>query len=191
MTSLLSFTGLAVARGDRLLQRDLRGAVAAGELMHVRGPNGTGKTSLLEVLAGLRMADSGQVERAAPLHWVGHRNGFAAPLTPHENLVFWCRLQGLPSNPVRAALREFTLEAVADRPYSTLSAGQRRRTALARLVLERRPLWLLDEPLAALDAAGIERWTALLADHLRAGGAAILTSHQSVGLPAARVLDLA
>lgn len=191
MTALLSFQELAVSRGDRLLQRGLAGAVAAGELLHVRGPNGAGKTSLLEVLAGLRLPESGSVDRPAPLHWIGHRNGFAAPLTPHENLVFWCQLQGLGSSTVRGALREFNLETVSDRPYATLSAGQRRRTALARLVLERRPLWLLDEPLAALDVAGIERWTALLADHLRAGGAAILTSHQPVGVAATRVLELA
>lgn len=191
MSALLSFANLAVARGDRVLQQGLAGEVRRGELMQLRGPNGAGKTSLLEVLSGLRLPEAGAVERAAPLHWVGHRNGFAAPLTPHENLVFWCESQGLSTRNVRAALREFDLESLADRACATLSAGQRRRTALARLVLERRPLWLLDEPLAALDAAGIERWQHLLADHLKSGGAAVLTSHQPVGVPVASALDLA
>ena len=192
---MLQFQHLSIARGDRVLLRGLSGALAAGQILHVRGANGTGKTSLLEVLAGLREAESGTATRSFETdgcHWVGHRNALNETLTPFENLQFWCQLNGEPVEGVRGALREFELTAVADQPCRTLSAGQKRRAALARLAAVHRPLWFLDEPLSALDAAGVTHWLALLRNHQQRGGAAILTSHQALegDVRGLRTLDL-
>jgi heme exporter protein A len=181
MGAMISFRDLAIARGDRVLLRGLDGAVAPGEVLHIRGANGIGKTSLLEVLAGLRQPESGEVARGFEpegCHWVGHRNALNPALSPFENLRFWCAVQGAEAGGVRAALREFELSRVADQPCRQLSAGQKRRAALARLAIVRRPLWFLDEPLSALDQAGVHHWLNLLAAHQQQGGAAVITSHQ-------------
>ena len=195
MTAILSFENLSVARGDHVLLRGLSGAVAAGEILHIRGSNGIGKTSLLEVLSGLRAAEAGTVTRAfmpEGCHWIGHRNALNPALTPFENLRFWCAVQGVPADKVRGALREFELQRVADQPCRQLSAGQKRRSALARLVVAQRPLWFLDEPLSALDQRGIGHWLGLLEAHQRGGGAAIITSHQLLpaALPGLRTMEL-
>jgi heme exporter protein A len=195
MAALLSFRNVAIARGDHLLLRDVSGAVAAGEILHIRGANGIGKTSLLEVLCGLRQAESGEVARGfepEACHWIGHRNALNPALSPYENLRFWCAVQGVPADGVRGALREFELQRVSDQPCRQLSAGQRRRSALARLALVRRPLWFLDEPLSALDQRGIGHWLGLLEAHQREGGAAIITSHQPLpaALPGLRNMEL-
>lgn len=195
MSPLLEFDQVSVARGDRVLLRGLTGAVAAGEILHIRGRNGIGKTSLLEVLGGLREAEQGAVTRAVEpedCHWVGHRNGLNPALTPFENLRFWCAVQDASPEGVRGALREFDLQAVADQPCRQLSAGQRRRAALARLALVRRSLWFLDEPLSGLDQAGIGHWLSLLADHQHQGGGAVITSHQMLpaSLAGLRTLEL-
>jgi heme exporter protein A len=196
MTALLSFQDLAIARGDRVLLRDLAGTVSAGEILHVRGANGAGKTSLLEVLAGLREPERGAVTRAfepEACHWVGHRNALHPALSASENLRFWCAVQGEPADGVRGALREFELSRVADLPCGRLSAGQNRRAALARLAIVRRPLWFLDEPLSALDEAGVHHWLNLLQAHQQQGGAAVITSHQLLPsrLAGLRTLELA
>jgi heme exporter protein A len=195
MTAMISFRHLAIARGDHVLLRDLTGAVGAGEILHIRGSNGIGKTSLLEVLSGLRAADAGEVTRTLQpeaCHWIGHRNALNPALTPFENLRFWCALQDVAADKVRGALREFELQRVADQPCRQLSAGQKRRTALARLAVAQRPLWFLDEPLSALDQAGIGHWLGLLEAHQRGGGAVIITSHQPLPatLPGLRTLEL-
>jgi heme exporter protein A len=196
MTALLNFQDLAIARGDRVLLRDLAGTVSAGEILHVRGANGAGKTSLLEVLAGLREPERGAVTRAfepESCHWVGHRNALHPALSASENLRFWCAVQGEPADGVRGALREFELSRVADLPCGRLSAGQNRRAALARLAIVRRPLWFLDEPLSALDEAGVHHWLNLLQAHQQQGGAAVITSHQLLPsrLAGLRTLELA
>ena len=181
MTELLSFKNLAIARGDRVLLRDLRGEVKAGEILHIRGANGVGKTSLLEVLSGLREPEQGEVVRSVEpeaCHWIGHRNALNPALSPFENLHFWCVVQDVATDTLRGALREFELQRVADQPCRQLSAGQKRRAALARLAIVRRPLWFLDEPLAALDEAGVHHWLNLLQTHQQQGGAAVITSHQ-------------
>lgn len=195
MTALLTFRSLAIARGDHVLLRDLAGNVNAGETLHIRGPNGIGKTSLLEVLCGLREPEQGTVERSVEpeaCHWVGHRNALNPALTPFENLRFWCDVQCVAGDGIRGALREFELERVADQPCRQLSAGQKRRAALARLALARRPLWFLDEPLGALDEPGIRHWLGLLQAHAAQGGAAIITSHQKLPaqLPGLRSMEL-
>lgn len=181
MNALLTYQDLSVARGDRVLLRGTRGEVRAGEVLHVRGANGVGKTSLLEVLGGLREPASGLISRSfepEACHWIGHRNALNPALTPFENLRFWCKFQNAPAEDIRTALHEFELAAVADQPCRQLSAGQKRRAALARLVAARRLFWFLDEPLSGLDQRGIERWLGLLQDHQRQGGAAVITSHQ-------------
>jgi len=195
MTALLSFQNLAIARGDHVLLRDLSGAVGAGEILHIRGANGVGKTSLLEVLCGLRDGEQGEVTRAfepEACHWVGHRNALNPALTPFENLRFWCALQGVPEEGIRGALREFDLARVADQPCRQLSAGQKRRAALARLAVTRRSLWFCDEPLSGLDEAGVRHWLALLKGHQAQGGAAAITSHQPLPaqLPGLRAMEL-
>jgi heme exporter protein A len=195
MTALLSFQDLAIARGDHVLLRGLVGAVGAGDILHIRGANGVGKTSLLEVLCGLRDAEQGEVTRAfepQACHWIGHRNALQPALTPYENLRFWCALQGAPADGIRGALRGFDLGRVADQPCRQLSAGQKRRAALARLAVVRRDVWFLDEPLSGLDDAGIQHWLALLQGHQQQGGAAVITSHQALPaqLPGLRALVL-
>lgn len=181
MTAILSFRDLTIARGDHVLLRGLEGALVAGDILHLRGGNGIGKTSLLEVLSGLRQAEAGEVTRGfepGDCHWVGHRDALNPALSPFENLRFWCAVQGVPADRIRPALREFELSRVADLPCRQLSAGQKRRSALARLAVVRRPLWFLDEPLSALDEAGVHHWTNLLQAHQQQGGAAVITSHQ-------------
>jgi heme exporter protein A len=195
MTALLIYQDLAVTRGDRVLLRGLQGEIRAGEVLHIRGANGAGKTSLLEVLSGLREPAAGSISRSFEpdaCHWIGHRNALNPALTPFENLRFWCELQGVPSENIRGALRELELQAVADHPCRQLSAGQKRRAALVRLAVVRRVFWFLDEPLSSLDQRGIEHWLGLLQAHQERGGAAVITSHQP--LPARfsglRTLDL-
>ena len=195
MNPLLSFKELAIARGDHILLRGLDGAVAAGEILHIRGPNGVGKTSLLEVLSGLREPESGEVRRAIEpeaCHWIGHRNALNPALSPFENLRFWCAIHEAPVDTVRGALRQFELERVADQPCRQLSAGQKRRAALARLAVAPRALWFLDEPLSALDEGGIRHWLGLLQAHQQQGGAAVITSHQPLPaqLPGLRAMEL-
>jgi len=195
MTALLSFQNLAIARGDHVLLRELSGEVSPGEILHIRGANGVGKTSLLEVLSGLRNPEQGTVVRAVEpeaCHWIGHRNALNPALSPFENLHFWCAVQAVSTDNVRGALREFDLQRVADHPCRQLSAGQKRRAALARLALVRRPLWFLDEPLSALDEDGVRHWLGLLQEQQKQGGAAIITSHQPlrIQLPGLRTMEL-
>jgi len=172
---------LCVSRADRLLVADLSFGVAAGELLHLRGANGSGKTSLLEILAGLRPAAGGSVTtepQSFAMHWVGHRNALAPQLSAIENLSFWCGVNGVDSGGVGAALERMGVPPGARRrAVRTLSAGQKRRSALARLLLASRPIWLLDEPLNALDSEGVERLDALIAAHLAQGGAVLAASH--------------
>ena len=195
MTALLGFQDLAVARGDHVLLRDLSGTVGAGEILHIRGANGIGKTSLLEVLCGLRRSEAGAVTRALEpeaCHWIGHRNALNPALSPSENLRFWCALHDAPTEGIRGALREFDLARVAEQPCRQLSAGQKRRAALARLAVVRRVLWFLDEPLSGLDVSGIGHWLGLLRAHQQQGGAAVITSHQPLPaeLPGLRAMEL-
>lgn len=179
---LLSVDQLSLRRGDRVLAEGLSLDLAPGELVHLRGANGVGKTSLLETLAGLRRTVQGVIHGPAaelPPHWLGHRNGLNLNLSPLENLEWWCGLNGAAASAAEPALARLGLAPrTRHRPCRSLSAGQKRRTALARLAVQQRPLWLLDEPLDGLDAAGLRLFAELMSAHLAQGGGAIVTSHQ-------------
>lgn len=180
MTFLISATDLSIGRGDRTLLAGLNLSISAGDVLHLRGRNGVGKSSLIEVLAGLRPALAGRLQRAQPMHWIGHRNALQGDLSVAENLADWCALNGLGRAGLPAALDRLGLARLKSRPARTLSAGQKRRAALARLLIVPRPLWLLDEPLSGLDVEGTRLLGALMNEHLAGAGGIVVTSHQSL-----------
>lgn len=184
-----------IGRGDRTLLSDLNLSVSAGDVLHLRGYNGVGKSSLLEVLAGLRPKLAGVLVRPEPaaLHWLGHRNAMHPDLSVAENLAYWCATQGVQPVNMRAALERLGLARLRHRAARTLSAGQKRRAALVRLLLAPRPLWLLDEPLSGLDADGVALMGQVMHEHVTGEGAMIVTSHQPLPgkLPRVTVLGLA
>lgn len=176
---LLTLSGIVTGRGQRVLVSAFDLRLSAGALMHLTGANGTGKTTLLEVAAGLRAPWEGQVAAAGARHWVGHRNALSPALTPSENLQAWCCLQtDARPEAVDAALTRLGVFAQRFRVCRALSAGQRRRVALSRLCLAIRPVWVLDEPLDGLDQAGLALFASLVTDHRQRGGAVLVTSHQ-------------
>lgn len=187
--ALLTISGLGLTRGDRELVKSFDLTLASGEAVHLVGRNGAGKTTLLETLAGLRSAATGEVRSvdSGQLHWLGHRNGCNPALSARENLRFWCGLNAVEPAGVEAALKAVDLHRIAWRPLRTYSAGQQRRTALARLLLASRPLWLLDEPMSALDQRGLEIFAGMLLRHLDQGGGCLVTSHQALPVAAERV----
>jgi heme exporter protein A len=184
-SALLRVDGLECRRGERTLFSGLGFALGPGEIVWVRGANGQGKTTLLRTLAGLSAPETGRVAWADPqplvrFLYLAHANALKEELTVAESLRFLVELAGgAPTDPaLAAALARFGLAGRRDAPVRTLSQGQRRRVALARLALPgAAPTWLLDEPFDALDADGVEILNALLVEHTRNGGAVVLTSH--------------
>lgn len=188
---------LACRRSSRLIFDNLSFAVEAGEALALVGPNGSGKSTLLRVVAGL-LAFEGHVglepsDGETPLpehcHYVGHRDALKPALTPVEALTFWQKMLGQPRATPRDALAQVGLTHAADLPAGYLSAGQRRRLAFARLLVSFRPVWLLDEPQSALDAASRDRLAGLMAAHLADGGVILAATHDPLGIPT-RSLDL-
>jgi len=186
---LLTASGLAILRGERLLFREIGLSIGPGEALLLRGANGSGKTTLLRMLSGLTRPEAGTVSRNVPHHWVGHREGLKPHETPRAHLALWARAWGAGAD-IPAILAEMGLTRPADVPGRYLSAGQRRRTALARLLLEDRPLWLLDEPYTALDADGRALLDRLIGAHRARGGALIAAIHGEAGFAATREVSL-
>lgn len=176
---------LTVARGGAAVAEGIAFDLPGGRRLDVRGANGSGKTSLLRVLAGIAPARAGGISirdaqesrrlRRGDSVWLGDRDALKPELTVEETLRFWARLPG--AGDWRAGLNAMALERYAETPVRALSRGWRRRTALARMVISQRAVWLLDEPFAALDEDGQQRFGAAMAAHLESGGAIIAARH--------------
>jgi heme exporter protein A len=187
-THLLTLSGLACQREGRDLFDDLDYQVAPGDYVELTGPNGSGKSTLLRSIAGLFADYSGAIE-AAPLLYVGHRPAVSPLLSPLDNCQWFLDLVGSDADPL-PALARVGLAGFEEILCQQLSAGQQRRVALARLILAQRPLWLLDEPLTALDDSGQRLVCQLIEQHVETGGAVVCATHQSLGLSAIRTLVL-
>lgn len=188
--AMIAVRGLAVARGGLPVLEGLTFDLAPGQALVLRGPNGIGKTTLLRSLAGLQPPLAGSIS-APPesVAYAGHADGIKATLSVTENLRFWAEVHG--GRDIAPALAALDLVALAHRPAGALSAGQKRRLGLARLLVAGRPLWMLDEPTVSLDAASVGLFAAVVRAHLAAGGAALIATHIDLGLSEAAVLDLA
>jgi len=160
-----------------------------GQALILRGPNGIGKTTLLRAIAGLQPLDAGQITGAEDqIAYASHADGVKATLTVRENLTFWAECFGQTN--VKTAISALNLTAFQDRLAGNLSAGQKRRLGLARLLVTGRPIWVLDEPTISLDAASVTLFADLIRDHLAKGGSALIATHIDLGF-AAEVFDLA
>ena len=199
--------GLACRRGERLVFVGVSFRLPPGGALLLSGANGSGKTSLLRLLATLITPAEGRLvwadapvradvnEYRAALHYVGHQDGVKPHLTPRETLTFWAALHSREARPrsgqpIDEALAFFGLEAVADGPCRWLSAGQRKRLALARLVAASAPIWLLDEPTSGLDRESQLRLEHALREHRASGGLVVMASHTPVSMPEADILNL-
>ena len=199
----IAFSGRALdcMRGDRRVFAGLEFALGAGDVLVLTGPNGSGKSSLLRIMAGLLAPVSGAVQwhgadiaddrdaHAARLHYVGHLDAVKVALTVAENLRFWAALRG-ERDGIDRALERFGLAPLADLPARFLSAGQRRRLALARIAASAAPLWLLDEPTVALDGAGVAAVHAAIRAHCAGGGCCVVSTNTALDLAGAAALDV-
>ena len=194
---LLETRSLECVRDDRLLFKDLSITLAAGEVLQIEGANGTGKTSLLRILCGLRRADDGEVlwqgeevggvreDYYANMIYIGHLPCIKGDLTTLENIrsLLDTRSQSAPVDEIDQALAKVGLAGFDDVPAKALSSGQRRRILLAFILLANARLWIMDEPLTALDVQGVELVETMLLEHREAGGSAIFTTHHGMQLP--------
>ncbi len=202
---LLDVNDVSCTRGDRRLFSGLTFALRGGQVLHLSGPNGSGKTTLLRILCGLTLPEAGEVrwrgesiadlkeEYARELLYLGHLNGLKAELTPVENLAAWAALRGeaLDERRILSALASMGLRFIDDLPVKVLSQGQKRRVALARLLLCSQPLWILDEPFVALDVKAVRVLEKAIETHVVEGGMVVLTTHQPFSLARGELLELA
>lgn len=201
---MLSAHGLSCVRGERQLFSGLDFTLESGQWLHVRGENGSGKTSLLRLLSGLSVPAAGEIRWCGELIrqtgalyrekmlFLGHQGALKEDLSGLENLMFAAALDSavLSDTQAIAALRRFGLGARAELPVRVLSAGQKRRVLLARLLTRNAQLWVLDEPFTALDVKAVDMLSDLIGEHLAAGGMAVLTSHQAMPIPGGQVVQL-
>jgi heme exporter protein A len=195
-----------VWRGERQVLAGVELEAVAGDCVHVLGPNGSGKTTLLRVIAGLLPPEAGRIECngrdahedrdawCASIAYLAHSDGLKPEMTARENLAFDAGLRrAVHPDEIETALRDVVLSPARDQPVSTLSAGQRRRLAFARVVLAAAPLWILDEPYTNLDRDGTVLVAAIIGRHLDAGGAALIAAHQPPAIPGhrPRIVELA
>ncbi len=205
-TLRLSGVGLTCIRGGREVFSELDFHVDAGEALAITGRNGAGKSSLLRLIAGLLQAAAGRVTLdgsprddltlSEQTHYLGHRDALKPALTVHENLAFWRNFLGGEQAALDASLAATGLGHIGTLPASTLSAGQKRRLSMARLIAVKRPIWLLDEPTSSLDTDGQAMMARLMSDHLATGGLIVAATHEPLrigtpdgGLPATTVRE--
>ena len=201
---MLEVAGLACVRGDRKLFSDLSFTLEAGELLHLHGHNGCGKTTLMRSLCGLLKESAGDIhwngesihklgeEYTRDVVYIGHKNGIKDDLTGIENLRVCSALDGYPITEEQAwaALKDMGLRGHEDLPSRVLSQGQKRRVALARLLVNQSQLWILDEPFTALDVAAVDFLQSIIRKHIDQGGMVILTTHQEVKITSEQVKEL-
>lgn len=179
----LTVTDLAVGRGGVPVLAGVSFGLGAGQALVLRGPNGSGKTTLLRTVAGLQPPLAGQVTGAEErIAYAAHADGLKAALTVAENLIFWASVFG--RSEIAPALAAFDLEGLVDRRAGQLSAGQKRRLGLARLMVTGRDVWVLDEPTVSLDAASVALFADAVRGHLARGGSALMATHIDLGLEA-------
>jgi heme exporter protein A len=183
----LAATDIACRRGERLLFRGLSLDLGPGEALQVAGPNGTGKSSLIRILAGLLRPYAGAVERIGVAGLLDERPALDGHQPLGRALGFWGRMDGVETE----AVERLGLQPLLDLPVRYLSTGQRKRAALARLIGQSAPIWLLDEPLNGFDRGAVELCEALVAEHCAAGGLAVIASHQPFALAGLSTLTLA
>ncbi|MDX8443722.1 heme ABC exporter ATP-binding protein CcmA [Mesorhizobium australafricanum] len=187
-------------RGGEAVFSNIGFALDKGEALIVSGPNGSGKSTLLRVVAGLLPAAGGKVlvedggeafpTVASASHYLGHLNAMKPALSVEENLGFWRAFHGEAALSVEEALETVALGGLGHLPFGYLSTGQRRRASIAKLLVSRRPIWLLDEPTAGLDKASEERFAGLMRGHLEDGGILVAATHLPLGLQGARELQM-
>ena len=185
----LNVCDLTIARGGIKVLEGLSLSLEAGQALVLRGPNGVGKTTLLRTIAGLQAPLDGTIE-ADPetMVYAGHADGLKPTLTVEENLHFWARV--FATTDIETAIEAFQLDALRTRPAGALSAGQKRRLGLARLLVTGRPIWILDEPTVSLDVEAVKMFAETIRAHLGQGGSALIATHIDLGLPDAHILDV-
>lgn len=184
----LRISDLCIARGGMPVLAGLSFTLAPGQALILRGPNGIGKTTLLRTIAGLQPPVSGFVEGGEDMiAYAGHSDGIKPTLTVTENLNFWASVFGTKT--IELALSAFDLEPLQDRPAGVLSAGQKRRLGLSRMLVTGRPVWVLDEPTVSLDVKSVQMFATAVRAHLGQGGSALIATHIDLGLDS-EVLEL-